>query len=428
MPAAVRRVSTCVDGLRRVVVTGLGLVTPLGIGKELTWDRVLAGETGVRALALEDLPESHRDSMAQLPCRVISCVPRAQHTPYPWATPPDAKRHARVTTLALWAAAEALLDAGWRPQSEAERDATGVAIGVGMSFSTDLAEAGVLMSQGRLRRLSPHFVPRILTNSPAGAVSLAHGLRGPNHAASTACATGAHALGDAARMVALGDADAMLAGGAEACIDAVALAGFSRLKALSTAWDGGGEEARASRPFDARRDGFVLGEGAGVLAGYGMSGDAHHVTQPPPDGRGAALAMPRALRSARCDPDEVAYVNAHATSTPQGTGAWCDAVEARAIAQVFGGRLSLAVSSTKGAMGHLLGAAGAVEAAMAVLALYHGVAPPTLNLEDPEPAGLLPGLVGPTPLTLPPGAGAVLTNSFGFGGTNAALVFTRHAA
>lgn len=362
-------------------------------------------------------------------------MPRDQLAAAPWAPAEDARRTAPFVFYALTAAAEALRDARWAPSTAAAREATGVSIGAGMSCTADLAEAGALLAGGRLRRLSPFFVPRILVNMAAGAVSMAHGLQGPNHAPSTACAAGAHGVGDAFRAVQRGDADVMVAGGTEACVDAVALAGFGRLRALSTAFNAA--PAAASRPFDRRRDGFVLGEGAGMLVleelghavargariyaevrGYGLSGDAFHVTQPEPGGRGAALAMARALAGAGVAAGDVCHVSAHATSTPVG-----DAVEQRAIAAVFGpaAAAAVAVSSAKGAVGHLLGAAGAVEAVFAALSVAEGWAPPTANLEDPgeTPLG---NLVRGAAQRLPAGPRAVLSNSFGFGGTNAALV------
>jgi len=351
----------------------------------------------------------------------------------------DQRRVAPFTSYALSAAAEALADADWMPLPQSAREATGVAIGSGMSGTADVLEAGTLISEGRLRRVSPFFIPRILPNMAAGAVSIHYGLLGPNHAASTACASAAHSLGDAFTLIARGAADVMLAGGTEAAVDAVAMGGFSRLKALSTGYNE--EPSEASRPFDADRDGFVLGEGAAVLVleeleharargvpmyaevrGYGLSGDAHHITSPNPMGVGATLAMQRAIRQSGVSPDAFCYVNAHATSTPVG-----DDIEQRAIAGVFGERAEaadggLAVSSTKGATGHLLGAAGAAEAVFTVLALHHGVAPPTLNLHNPSPA-LLGNLVPRHAQRLPDGPRAALSNSFGFGGTNAAIVF-----
>lgn len=440
-----RSLSTGVDSFgappapptRRVVVTGIGLVTPLGVGAGLVWDRLLAGETAVRALTEDDLPPAHRAAYSSLPSKVVACVPRQQLTSAPWApTNIDARRDAPFILYALTAAAEALQDAQWSPTTVFDRQMTGVAIGAGMSSTMDIAEAGMLLASGSLRRLSPFFVPRALVNMASGAVSIAHGLQGPHHAASTACASGAHAIGDAFRLVQRGDAKVMVAGGTEACVDAVALAGFGRLRALSTQYND--RPTAASRPFDAGRDGFVLGEGAGVLVleelrhaqdrgariyaeirGYGLSGDAHHITQPAPDGAGAQLAMTRAMASAGLSPEHVAYINAHATSTPIG-----DDIEQRAIASVFGSAVDkVFVSSSKGAVGHLLGAAGAVEAAFSVLSLHSGWAPPNCNLESPE-HGSLPGLVaGGQAVRLRPGPWAVLKNSFGFGGVNASLVF-----
>lgn len=447
---AIRRLATVADPFgapptlpfRRVVVTGLGLVTPLGVGVQRVWERLLAGDTAVRALTEEDLPPDHRSAFAYLPSKVIACVPRDELTQAAWyPADRDLRREAPFVTYAITAAAEALQDAKWAPNSPEDLQATGVAIGAGMSCTTDMAEAGALLKDGKLRRLSPFFVPRTLVNMGAGAVSMAFGLQGPNHAASTACASGAHGVGDAFRMVQRGDADVMLAGGTEACVDAVALGGFSRLKALSTKYND--NPSAASRPFDKDRDGFVLGEGAAVLVleeleharsrnapiyaeirGYGMSGDAHHITQPPADGAGAALAMRRALASAGISPEDVAYINAHATSTPIG-----DDVEQRAIASVFGSDAGSAraseyphVSSTKGALGHLLGAAGAVEAAFTVLSSFHRLAPPNCNLDTPDPV-LIPGLVGKEAVELAAGRHATVSNSFGFGGTNASLVF-----
>ena len=425
--------------VHRVVVTGIGLVTPLGIGVQRVWERLIAGDTAIRALTEDDLPESHRHAFASLSSKVISCVPRDQLSQSPWLpADQDVRREAPFVTFALTAAAEALHDAQWAPTSLADLQATGVAIGAGMSCVADMAEAGALLKDGKLRRLSPFFVPRILANMAAGAVSIAHGFQGPSHAASTACATGAHGIGDAFRMVQRGEATVMLAGGTESCVDAVSLAGFSRLKALSTKYNATPEAA--SRPFDKDRDGFVLGEGAGVLVleelqhakarnakiyaevrGYGMSGDAHHITQPPARGIGAALAMQRALASAGVSVEDVSYINAHATSTPIG-----DDVEQRAIHTVFSGsteNLSFKVSSTKGAIGHLLGAAGAVEAAFTILAAAYGVAPPNRNLEQAELALLSSRLVGKEAEALGGEGRAVLSNSFGFGGMNASLVF-----
>lgn len=416
--------------MRRVVVTGLGLVTPLGVGAPQTWKKLTVGRVATAALT------DH--SFAQVPCRVGARVPRGEgegqlHLPAHF-TPSQLRTMTPATGYALVAAREALQDAGWRPQSEEERGRTGVAVGMGMVDLEDVLATGAAL-QDRYSRVSPYFVPRILTNMAAGQISMEHGLEGPNHSVSTACATGAHAVGDAFRFIRHGDADVMVCGGAEACINPLALAGFCRLRALATSFNE--EPQKASRPFDARREGFVMGEGAGVLVleelgharargatvyaevlGYGTTGDAHHYTAPREDGRGAVRAMRAAMAEAGVSPAEVGYINAHATSTPLG-----DAVEAAAIQEVFGDHAaSLGVSSVKGALGHLLGAAGAVEAAVTVIACHAGYLPPTANLDSPDPAiglDLVRGR-GRAWITDTPKRVA-LTNSFGFGGTNACL-------
>lgn len=375
-----------------------------------------------------------------MPCRVGARVPRGEgegqlHLPAHFK-PSEQRAMTPATAYALIAAREALQDAGWSPQSEEDRARTGVAVGMGMVDLEDVLATGAAL-QDRYSRVSPYFVPRILTNMAAGQISMEHGLEGPNHSVSTACATGAHAVGDAFRFIRHGDADVMVCGGAEACISPLALAGFCRLRALATSFNEAPEEA--SRPFDVRREGFVMGEGAGVLVleefgharargatvyaevlGYGTTGDAHHYTAPREDGRGAVRAMRAAIREAGVTLAEVGYINAHATSTPLG-----DAVEAAAIREVFGGHAaSLGVSSVKGAMGHLLGAAGAVEAVVTVIACHAGFLPPTANLDNPDPAlsqdldivtGRGRAWITDTPKRV------ALTNSFGFGGTNACL-------
>lgn len=422
---------------RRVVVTGLGLVTPLGAGVQASWDHLIALKTGVQALSAESLRLKDAGLLQQLPSRVAALVPRGSapgdFDVEKWQKPAEPG----FIAYAQCAAEEALSDANWHPQEVADLEQTGVAIGGGIGSINDILEASHLVNKQELRRLSPFFVPRILINMAAGHVSIRHGFKGPNHAVVTACASGAHSVGDAARMVKFGDADVMVAGGTESSIDPLSMAGFCRARALSTKFND--DPAIASRPFDQARDGFVMGEGAGVVVleelqhaldrgakiyaevrGYGMSGDAHHITQPSHEGRGAYLAMSRALEQAGLQPGDVDYINAHATSTPLG-----DVVEARAIRDVFkdhaqSGRL--AFSSTKGATGHLLGAAGAVEAIFSVLALHHGVAPPTLNLEHPD--AIFDDHFSPLSAPKPMDIRAVLTNSFGFGGTNAALVFT----
>ncbi|MCO5547823.1 hypothetical protein L7F22_001275 [Adiantum nelumboides] len=426
----------------------MGLVTPLANGVDLTWQRLLGKHSGVRALRVEDLkmtsawsPDELLETLAQMPSKVVAGVPygstTGQFNPELWFQGKDGRSLAPFIAYALCAAEEALTDAQWHPQEPGELERTGVSIGGGIGCISEITEAAELLLKKLIRRLSPFFVPRILINMAAGHVSMKYGFQGPNHAVVTACASGAHSIGDAYRMVSFGDADVMVAGGTECSIDAISIAGFSRAKALSTKYND--EPGKASRPFDTNRDGFVIGEGAGIMVleelehancrgakiyaeirGYGMSGDAHHITQPHESGRGALLAMQRALNQGGLKPEQVDYINAHATSTPLG-----DAVETRAIKELFRehadcGHLSL--SSTKGATGHLLGAAGAVEAIFSVLALYHGIAPPTLNLETPDP--LFQGQFTPLVSATSKPIHAVLSNSFGFGGTNSSLAFT----
>eukprot|EP00898_Chlorokybus_atmophyticus_P004240 jgi/Chlat1/4817/Chrsp31S04865 len=446
---------------RRVVVTGLGLVTPLAEGVDATWQRLIRGDCAIRQLRPADIATNGglalaERTLSQLPSRIAARVPDELL---------DAQQDGRMAAFvvyALKAAAEALADAGWAPEDKHERQRTGVAIGSGIGCIADIMEAGQLVATERLRRLSPFFIPKILINMAAGHVSIKHGFAGPNHAAVTACASGAHSIGDAARFIRYGDADVMVAGSSEACVDSIALAGFGRMKALTTSYND--KPAEASRPFDKDRSGFVIGEGAGVLVleeleharergakmyaevrGYGTSGDANHITQPLAEGTGALLAMQRALQQAsglpnavmyRChcspalikldaclqaglNPRDVTYINAHATSTPLG-----DAAEATAISKVFESRLTscnVAVSSTKGAIGHLLGAAGAVESIFTVLAIAKGVVPPTINLHTLD-VGVNGNFV--PRVALRQETRAALNNSFGFGGTNACIAFT----
>jgi 3-oxoacyl-[acyl-carrier-protein] synthase II len=444
---------------RRVVVTGIGMVTPLGVGMAPTWRALLEGGSGVRELPAGLLGGA-------LPVRVAAIVRRGGDGGF---EPADVLDRASARTgspefiaFALASAREALVHCGLLPEDALHtpcgsaggplasaplgrysRARIGVSIGSGIGGVEEVGTtASALFGAPGLRSVSPFFIPRILTNMAAGGCAIAFGLRGPNLAPASACASGAHAIGDAARLIALGAADVMLAGGAEACVGGVALAGFARAKALSLQAD----PSSASRPFDDGRDGFVLGEGAAVLVlesaehaaargahvwaevrGVGMSGDAHHVTSPPPDGEGALAAMVAALADGGVSAGEVAYINAHATGTPVG-----DAVEAIAIGRLLGsglthGRLTspttTAVASTKGALGHCLGAAGAVEAALTVLSIAHGVVPGTANLTTPDAA--LPVDVAHFPAvstawTVP----VALSNSFGFGGTNCSLLFT----
>ncbi|CAN0357720.1 unnamed protein product [Lampetra fluviatilis] len=437
---------------RRVVITGLGLICPLGVGTDAVWRRLLRGDTATVAL--------DHAAFASLPSRVAGLVPRgtgggdsATFDPSLFVPASQARHLSPTTVMALAAARLALDDSGWRPRGPEERLRAGVAVGVGVADLEEIVNAGVSLRELGARKLSPFFVPRILTNMPGAHISIAHGLKGPVHSVSTACATGAHALGDAARLVARGDADVMVAGGAEAAVTPLAVAGFCRARSLSTAFNG--RPGAASRPFHPERDGFVIAEGAAVVVleemeramgrgarilaevmGYGMSGDANHITAPSEDGDGAYRwvcvcvggCMEAALLDAGLSPGDVGYVNAHATSTPLG-----DAAELCAIQRLFGSRCSsssggvpaLAISSTKGATGHLLGAAGALEAAFAALACARAELPPTANLDRVEPGCTL-NLV---PLRSQPWPHddrcrrrrVALTNSFGFGGTNASL-------
>ncbi|KAJ6686842.1 POLYKETIDE SYNTHASE-RELATED [Salix purpurea] len=377
----------------------------------------------------------------QLTSKVAAVVPRGTKTgefnANLWLNSKDHRSVARFIGYALCAADEALKDAKWAPTEQEHKERTGVSIGGGIGSIADVLEASQMICEKRLRRLSPFFIPRILINMASGHVSMKYGFQGPNHAAVTACATGAHSIGDAARMIQFGDSDVMVAGGAESSIDALSIAGFCRSRALTTKHNS--MPLEASRPFDCDRDGFVIGEGSGVLVleelehakergakiyaeirGYGMSGDAYHITQPHNDGRGAVLAMTRALKQSGLHPNQVDYINAHATSTPLG-----DAVEAIAIKTLFSDHATsgaLALSSTKGAIGHLLGAAGAVEAIFSILAVHHGIAPLTLNLNKPDP--LFKDNFMPLTASKEMPVRAALSNSFGFGGTNASLLFT----
>ena len=416
------------DAGRRVVVTGLGAVTPLACGVRASWRRLLAGESGIRAI--------DRVDVSDMPSRVAGQVPGPDEEdgfdPGAWIEPRERRRMDTFIHYAIAAAAEAVEDSGWRPEDDRGRERTGVLIGSGIGGLPGIEAATLSLAEKGRRGVSPFFIPSCLINLASGQVSIRHGFKGPNHSVVTACSTGAHAIGDAARLILWGDADAMVAGGSESAISRLAVAGFSAARALSTGFND--EPAHASRPWDRDRDGFVLGEGAGAvvledydharsrgariyaeIAGYGLSGDAHHITAPAPDGDGGFRSMRAALDRAGMAPGDVDYVNAHGTSTPLG-----DEIEHEAVKRLFGGAAAnLSMSSTKSAIGHLLGAAGAVEAIFSILAVHEDIVPPTLNLENPSPGcdlDLVPLEAKRRPVR------AALSNSFGFGGTNASLI------
>jgi 3-oxoacyl-[acyl-carrier-protein] synthase II len=418
--------------MRRVVITGLGMVSPLGAGVESTWKQILQSKSGAARI--------EKFEVSDLPCKIACEVKRGGGAndpfhPDKWMEPKDQRKVDAFIIFAMAAAGQALEDAGWHPKSANDQANTGVLIGSGIGGIEGIAETAIVLKEKGPRRVSPFFIPGRLINLASGYVSIAHGLKGPNHAVVTACSTGAHALGDAGRMIALGDADVMLAGGTESPINRLSVAGFCACKALSTSFNDTPE--KASRPYDKDRDGFVMGEGAGVvvleelehakargakiyaeLIGYGLSGDAHHITAPAPDGDGAQRCMTMAIKRAGIAPAEIDYINAHGTSTPMG-----DEIELNAVQRIVGnaaGRISM--SSTKSATGHLLGAAGAVEAIFSVLAIRDQIIPPTINLDNPSvetPIDLVPYTPRKREIN------TVLSNSFGFGGTNASLVFRR---
>ena len=416
--------------MRRVVVTGLGLVSPMGVGVEAAWARLIAGESGVGPVRAFDVSD--------LPCRIAAQLPagatsEGKWDPDDWVPARERRRLDPFITYGLAAADEAIADSGWAPDGEEGRNRTGVLIGSGIGGLQTIYEASVLLEQRGPRRISPFFIPSALINLVSGQVSIRYGFKGPNHAVVTACATAAHAIGDAARLIALDDADVMVAGGAEAAICRLGIAGFAASRALSTSYND--EPERASRPWDKGRDGFVMGEGAGALVleeysharargapihaevvGYGLSGDAHHITAPAEDGDGGFRAMRAALRRAGLPPESIGYINAHGTSTPLG-----DEIELGAVKRLFGDHAyALSMSSTKSAHGHLLGAAGAIESIFSIKALGTGILPPTLNLDDPSEGcdiDLVPHRAKERKV------GYALSNSFGFGGTNASLIF-----
>ena len=425
--------------MRRVVVTGIGLVTPLGCGHETVWKRLLDGESGIQRI-------EHFET-GDLACRIAGLVPRADgrgggspdmagvFKPDDVMSPREQKRIDDFILYGIAAADEAIADSGLTFETEEARERAGVTIGSGTGGLETIYNASVELVEKGPRRLSPFYIPGMLINLTSGQVSIRHGLKGPNHAVVTACSTGAHAIGDAARFIKYGDADVMVAGGAEAAVCRLGIGCFVACRALSTGYNDTPEAA--SRPYDSGRDGFVMGEGAGVvvleeyehakargakiyaeIGGYGLSGDAHHITAPAEDGDGGYRSMRAAFKDAGLTPSDIGYVNAHGTSTPKG-----DEIELRAVERLFGDAAgALVMSSTKSAVGHLLGAAGAIEAIFSVLALRDGICPPTLNLDNPSVETPI-NLAAKQPVKRD--FDAVLSNSFGFGGTNASLVLKR---
>jgi len=420
--------------MRRVVVTGLGMVSPLGCGVEPTWKRILSGESGARKIDTFDVSD--------LTSRIACVIPRGDGSngtfnPDQWMEPKDQRKVDDFIVFAMCAARQALDDANWHPSTEEDRCATGTMIGSGIGGLSGIADTALLLKERGPRKVSPFFIPGRLINLASGYVSIEYGLKGPNHSVVTACSTGAHAIGDASRLIALGDADVMVAGGTESPICRLSMAGFCASRALSTGFNDTPE--KASRPYDRDRDGFVMGEGAGIVVleeyehaknrgariyaeviGYGLSGDAYHITSPSPDGDGAFRSMSAAMKRAGIASSDIDYINAHGTSTQVG-----DEIELGAVERLLGNAASrVSMSSTKSSTGHLLGAAGAVETIFSILAIRDNVAPPTINLENPSVE---------TAIDLVPQAprkreiNVALSNSFGFGGTNASVILQRVA-
>src|SRR5258708_4207690 len=425
--------------MRRVVVTGIGLITPLGQGTEITWAAILAGKSGIGRVTTFD--------PADYGCQVAGEVPRidgrggggpdvaGSFDPDQTLSTRDQRRVDDFILYAIAAADEAVKDSGWQPEAEEDRERTGVMIGSGIGGLATIERTSIELHEKGPRRVSPFFIPSALINLASGQVSIRYGFKGPNHAVVTACATGAHAVGDAARLIKYGDAEVMLAGGAEAAICPVGMAGFISARAMSTNFNDTPE--KASRPYDKDRDGFVMGEGAGVLvleeyehakargakiyaevAGYGLAGDAYHITAPAEDGDGGFRAMKAAIKDSGIHAGEIDYINAHGTSTPLG-----DEIELGAVTRLLGNAAAqVSKSSTKSATGHLLGAAAAIAAALSCLGIRDQIAPPTINLDNPSvetPIDLVPNKAKPMEINV------VLSNSFGFGGTNASVVFKK---
>ncbi|MFQ5533869.1 MAG: beta-ketoacyl-ACP synthase II [Sphingomonadales bacterium] len=418
--------------MKRIVVTGLGLVTPLACGTEESWARLIAGESAAGPITRFD----SSDMAAKVACEVpMGDGTNGTFNGADWVKPKDLKRMDAFIRYGMAASTIALRDSGWMPEDDEARERTGVMIGSGIGGLPEIERWAIVQHEKGPRRVSPFFITGCLINLVSGNVAIKYGFKGPNHAVVTACSSGAHAIGDAARLIKWGDADVMIAGGAESALCPLGIAGFAAVKALSTNFND--EPERASRPWDRDRDGFVMGEGAGIVVleeyehakrrgariyaeikGYGLSGDAHHITAPAPDGNGGFRSMSAALRDAGLDPSEVDYVNAHGTSTPLG-----DEIELGAVRRVFGPAIeNISMSSTKSSIGHLLGAAGGVEAIFSILAIRDGIVPPTINLDNPDEScggvDLVPHKAKERPVR------AALSNSFGFGGTNASLVMS----
>jgi 3-oxoacyl-[acyl-carrier-protein] synthase II len=416
--------------MRRVVVTGMGIVCPLGLGVEHVWRRLLNAESGINTISWTGTND--------LPCKVAGQVPSGTKADGKldigeWIPIKDQKKMDRFVHMAMVAATQAVEDSGWAPRTEEEHCSTGVMIGSGIGGLETIYDASLLVHSGKARRLSPFFIPSALINLASGQLSIKYGFKGPNHAVVTACASGVHAIGDAARLIMWGDADVMIAGGAEATVCEIGIAGFCASRALSTGFND--RPSAASRPWDKDRDGFVMGEGSGVvvleeyehalkrgakiyaeIGGYGMSGDAYHITAPSEGHDGAYRSMKAAMKNGGVRPEDIQYVNAHGTSTPLG-----DDLELEAVERLFGDAAKgLAMSSTKSATGHLLGAAGAIEAIFSILAIRDSVAPPTLNLDEPSRESVIdrvPHQARERNIRM------ALSNSFGFGGTNASVIF-----
>jgi 3-oxoacyl-[acyl-carrier-protein] synthase II len=419
--------------MRRVVITGIGMVSPVGCGAEASWSALLAGANGARRI--------EEFEVSDLACQIACMIPRGdkadgKFNPDDWMEPKEQRKVDDFIVYAMAAAEQALVDANYKADTTEKQERAGVLIGSGIGGLPGIAETSILLKEKGPRRVSPFFIPGRLINLASGYVSIRHQLKGPNHAVVTACSTGAHAIGDAARLIALGDADVMVAGGTESPICRIAIAGFAACRALSTSFNDRPKEA--SRPYDKDRDGFVMGEGAGIVVveelehakargakiyaeviGYGLSGDAFHITAPAEDGDGAYRCMRAALKRAEIDVSDIDYVNAHGTST------MADEIELGAVERLFGNAAGkLAMSSTKSATGHLLGAAGAIEAIFSVLAIRDNIAPPTLNLDNPSVETAI-DLVAHEAKRRE--INTVLSNSFGFGGTNASLILRRFA-